>query len=117
MALREVVAIPVAEHLTPRTPLLVGRRGPVPAGGIGTSDIKSADGCMIIEQNVQLRLRRYPPVPVAVRIEPGGVFLRLVEFHGQGRIRGSGVHRLAGVGRNAGVNSSIGHEGTDGMRR
>src|ERR1017187_10426325 len=73
-----VVLSPVAEALAPRIPSVVGGRGPVPAGGIGTSYVKSADRGAVVKQHVQLGLRRHAPVSVAVRRLDGEV--ELFEF-------------------------------------
>ena len=104
-----VVLSPVAEALAPRIPSVVGGRGPVPAGGIGTSYVKSADRGAVVKQHVQLGLRRHAPVSVAVRIELGGVFLGIVEFHRQGGIGGRGIHRLVGIRGNAGKDRAVWH--------
>src|SRR5690242_20420840 len=85
---------PVAEALSPRSAVAVLRRGPVPTGGIRTGYVKAPDGSAVLEQHVQLALRRHPPVLVAVRVELCSVFLGLVKRAGQGRIARRRVHRL-----------------------
>jgi hypothetical protein len=107
-----VVLKPVAEALAPRKPSIEGGRGPVPARRIGTTYVKAADRCAVVEQDVEFILRRHVLVVTAVRLlrmQALSVFRRLIELHRQRSIGRHRIHGLTGVWRNAGVDGAVGH--------
>src|SRR5580704_11588476 len=86
------------------------RVGAVPGTSlIIRNDLKPADRRAVVEQHVHLRLRRHAPVCMAVRVELGGVALRLVERHRQGGVSWHCVHRLVRLRGKTGVDSPIRH--------
>jgi len=83
--------------------VMENRRGPGTRGGRRS----------VVEQYVQLGLRRHTPVLVDVRIELGSIFLRFIGSHRQGRIRWHCVHRLIRVRGDPGQDRTVRHLITD----
>jgi hypothetical protein len=86
-----VVLTSVAELLAPGKPFVVGRGGPVPAGGSGTTYVKCADRRAVVEKEIEFVLGGHAPVIVAAEflgIRTLCAFLGAVESVGQRYVLG-----------------------------
>jgi len=90
----------VAEPQNPCIPLAILRGRPVPIIGNWTRTINSAYGYAVGEQHIQLGFCRHTSIPMAERVEPGGIVGSFLKRHRRRCIRWRCVHGLLRVGRN-----------------